>query len=131
MKIIIPVTEIENKNNVRVRGLHNAEYLCIYDCEERSYEWYLTEEISKKPGNLSIELRRKGIDTIISRDMPIMALGLFVESGFKILQAQSESVDENIDLFSKNELKPFTALTALMSTACTSSCSSCSSTTCN
>lgn len=130
MKVIIPVEDNSGAKDKVAEGFHNAKYACIYDCESKTFEWLATSDIAAKAGNLSIELKRKGIQTVISDSMPLMALGLFIESGFKVYKAGSNSVDENIELFLANKLASFSAAFASVDSGCSSSCSTCSS-SCN
>jgi len=131
MKVIIPVLDnTEGKFNM-AKGIHNAAFLCIYDSEIRTYEWLATNEITEKPGNLSLALKRKGIFTIICNQLPVIALGLFIESGLQVYQAQGNQLEENIRLFENKQLQPFTAVSALAIQACSSgACGSCKS-SCN
>lgn len=130
MKIILPVIDDNYEKYSIATGFHNSDYVCIYDNEENSYKWMTTSELSEKPGNLSLELKRKGIFTVISNYMSVMALGLFIESGIKVLKAQSDNLQVNIGLFNTGMLMPFTVESAMGMTSCSGSCSSCD-TTCN
>lgn len=130
MKVMIPVVDNLSAKNNLAAGFHNAEYACIYDSESEAYEWIATDDISTKPGNLSIELKRKGIYNIISKQMSLMALGLFAESGLNVFKAESEDVSENIQKFVQNKLQPLTVQSAMGSSCSSSSCGSCSS-SCN
>jgi predicted Fe-Mo cluster-binding NifX family protein len=129
MKVLIPVIDNRSAKFVLADGLHNADYACIYDSDYHTYEWVATDSISYDPGNLSLELKRKGIYTVISKQMSLMAMGLFAESGLTVLKASSPNVNENIDLFVRSELKPLT-IQSVLASSCHGSCSSCSS-TCN
>lgn len=127
MKIILPVVD---KNKGVAQSFHNAELACIYNCSNQTYEWVATKSISPKSGDLAEELRRIGIRVVISTQMPLMALGFFTESGLIVYKAASESVEENIRLFTANELKPLTSTFAISSADCSGSCSGCK-TSCN
>ncbi|PWE00573.1 NifB/NifX family molybdenum-iron cluster-binding protein [Marinilabilia rubra] len=130
MKVILPVIDDQGARNMMANGFHNARFACIYDCDTHDCEWLPSEKISEKPGNLTLGLKQKGIYTVISPQMPLMALGLFIESGLVVYQSKSNNVEENIKLFIDNELKPFPVQEALVS-ECGGGCSSCSSTSCN
>jgi hypothetical protein len=56
MKVILPVLDDKEKKFDLAKGIHNAAYLCIYDCANKSYEWLTTDELSNKPDNLSLAL---------------------------------------------------------------------------
>jgi predicted Fe-Mo cluster-binding NifX family protein len=130
MNIILPVIDNKDAKDMIAQGFHNTEYACIYNSTDNTYEWLETKEISVKEGNLSLALKRRGIYTIISSHMQLMALGLFVDSGLKVYKAKGNSVTENIKLFNDNQLKPFTVQFAVGATNCSGTCSSCD-TSCN
>jgi len=127
MKIIMPVADLESAKDKIAQSFHNADFACLYNTVDRSFEWLPAKEISKSVGNLSIELKRKGIFIVISGQMSLMALGLFTESGITVLKAQGSSIVENIQLFHEEKLKP---LSPQLAASCNASCASCSSTTC-
>ncbi len=130
MKVIIPVTNNQDLKEEVAYSFHNSEYVCVFNAEEKTYEWLNTNEISEKTGNLSVELKRKGIYTVISNQMPLMALGLFIESGIKVLKAKSVSLKENIELYLNNKLQPMPFGYSPDYVGCSTSCSSCKS-SCN
>lgn len=128
MKVILPVIDDDKSKNDVAAGFHNSDYVCIYDSEKDTYEWAHTAEITQQVGNLSIELKRKGIQTIISNQLPMMALSLFIDSGLEVFQAMSKKVNENIDMLLKDKLPSFTMRSATPPTGCSSSaCASCHS----
>jgi len=127
MKIILPVTD---KNKGIAPSFHNAELACIYNCTNQTYEWMTTKSIRSKSGDLAEELKNIGISAVISTQMPLMALGFFTESGLMVYKAASESIEENIRLFTANLLKPITNALAKSSADCSGSCSACK-TSCN
>jgi predicted Fe-Mo cluster-binding NifX family protein len=131
MKIIIPVTDNKKDKYLIAQGFHNTSYVCIYNTSDNTYQWMETKEISEKEGNLSLALKRKGIFTIISSNMQLMALGLFIESGLKVYKAKGSSVTENIALFNSNQLEPFVSRFAGNPGNCGGSCSSCNTSRCN
>lgn len=130
MKVLLPVQNISDAKHSIADGFHNSEFVCIYNCKDKSFEWLPIAAITKKPGNLSLELKRKGITSVISNSMPFMALSLFMESGLSIFKANGISVDENIQLFLNNKLTVLSSKDTSMPSGCSSSCSSCSS-SCN
>jgi predicted Fe-Mo cluster-binding NifX family protein len=127
MKIILPVTD---KNRGIARSFHNAELACIYNCTNQTYEWVDTKSISAKSGDLAEELKNIGISAVISTQMPLMALGFFTDSGLMVYKATSESIEENIRLFTANQLIPLTNALAKSSANCSGSCGACQ-TSCN
>ena len=127
MKVILPVVDMdESKNNIAA-SFHKADFVCVYDSETNNYDWFDAAEISSKPGNLSLELKRRGIYTVISKFMPLLAYNLFSESGLKIFRAMSDDVQENVNLFMDNKLMTFTGQSATELSNCNGSCNSCSS----
>jgi predicted Fe-Mo cluster-binding NifX family protein len=113
MKIIIPVIDIDQGKSTIAKGFHNTEFACIYDSIENSYQWLKKKDICKKDGNLSIQLKLKGIYTIISSDIELMAFSLFNEMGLKVYKSIGTNLEENIKLFEANQLNLFTLKTAM------------------
>ncbi|BAX82204.1 NifB/NifX family molybdenum-iron cluster-binding protein [Labilibaculum antarcticum] len=131
MKVLIPVVDHENAKNKITKEFDDAASYCIYDSLNKTYEWIPTNALTSKIGNISFALKRKGILSVIIREMPIMAIHLFTEMGIALYPAQGNSLDENINLFDKKELKPLTILNEnvpqLAVSNRNSSCGSCSS----
>ena len=131
MKVIIPVVNDKEDKNRLAKSFHNASYACIFNTLNGSCEWYSTMEITEKPGNLSLALKRMGVYTVISSSMPFMALGLFTDIGMTIYKAQGDNLNENIDLFINKRLERFTLQSTLGGSGnCSGSCGSCG-TSCN
>lgn len=131
MKVMIPVMNDSDEKYQIAKGFINANHACIYDTELKTYEWITTDELSKNVGNLSFELKRKGIYTVISTHMPILALGLFVESGLGVFKAHGNKVEENIKLFEDKQLETFTSAMSMTHNGCSPvACGSCSSSSC-
>lgn len=130
MKIIFPVVYKNDNLKCIAQSFHNTEQACIYNCTNQTYEWLATRSIATKAGELAEELKRIGINAVISTQMPLMALGFFTESGLTVYKATSENIEENINLFTMNQLKPITNMLAKSATECSGSCGACK-TTCN
>ena len=130
MKIIIPVRGNKDPKDMIVQGFHNSKIACIYNCVDDTCEWIETNAMGDKDGNLSLTLKSKGIYTIISNHMPLMALGLFVESVFCVYKAKSLRVEENIKLFNMNQLERYSARSDDSTSICSGSCGSCNTSTC-
>jgi predicted Fe-Mo cluster-binding NifX family protein len=113
MKIIIPVIDNDQNKNSIAQGFHKTDFVCIYDSVENSYHWHKKSDISKKDGNLCIQLKIKGIYTIITNEIELMTLSLFTDIGLKVYKSDGTNLVENIKLFESNQLKPFTLKTAL------------------
>lgn len=127
MKVIIPVNDNHTDKSSIASGFHNAEYVCIYDCINKTYEWLLTKDITSNSGKLAYTLKSLEISTVISRNMPLMALGVLTDSGLKVLKALGTNLFDNIELFQNNQLEPITAQTSLQISSCGGSCKSCNS----
>ena len=125
MKVIIPVENSKSAKYNIAQGFHITEYACIFDSASQTYEWLPTSDISRNPGNLSIELKRQGIECVISRNIRFMALGLFIDSGLEVFKAKGKNLIENIDFFMNNQLEPFVPQAELILSDCNGSCGSC------
>ncbi len=130
MKVMLPVAEKKRGREKLARGFHNASYVCIYDLEGKSFEWKKAAEVSPRPGDFTSELKRLGVDTIISSYLPPMVLQIFTRNGLQVFKARGTNVTENIDFFTQNQLESFTSQTARELWGCESGCHSCSSTSC-
>lgn len=126
MKIMIPVIDDKGEKFTLAESFHNAEYACIYESDSKSFEWLRTSDLSEKSENLSIELKRKGILSVLINKMSPMAMGLFIESGFKVFKAESTSLEENVDLFHHKLLEYYSYAAEDINDACSGSCGSCS-----
>lgn len=126
MKIIIPIANTETKKSI-ADSFHNTEFACIYNTADHSVEWVATKNMIRN-GNLETVLRENEISAVISKNMPLMALGFFTDSGLAVYQAESSNVDENLRMFLDNRLKPMTNATVKISSGCSGSCGSCHTT---
>jgi predicted Fe-Mo cluster-binding NifX family protein len=126
MKIVMPITDNCSSPKQIANSFHNSNYVCIYNSQDQTFEWELAKKISPSPGNLGRELKRKGIGAVISRQMPLMALGFFAECGLPVFEAQGENIEENIRLFNLCQLQQLTAEMIKKVSACSGSCGSCS-----
>lgn len=127
MKIIIPIDNFSSSEKRISDSFHNTEYACIYNNSNQTFEWITTKNMIRA-GELGEELKQQGISVVISRNMPLMALGFFTESGLSVYKAENKSIEENIQLFKNNKLVQFTNSVAKSSSSCTGSCGSCSTT---
>lgn len=128
MNIILPVIDNKNDKYSIAKGFLNAEYICVYNKPNKSYNWLKIKEISNSEGNLSLALKRNGIYTIITSHMPYLALRLFKESGLTVYKSKGKNVEENIELYTDNKLELFTPQMQFSTNA--SACSACSSASC-
>lgn len=129
MKIIIPVDGISGSGSRIAESFHNTEFACVYNNSNQTYEWIATKNIIRA-GELGEELMEKEISVVISKNMPLMALGFFTDSGLKVYKAENKSIEENIQLFRNNQLIQLTNAIAKSTSNCSGGCGSCS-TTCN
>ena len=127
MNIILPVIDNKSGKDEIAEGFHNAEHACIYNNTNNSFEWLAVKDITNEPGNLTLELKRKDIYTVISNHIMPMALALFIESGLKVYKARGKSVKENIKLFNENQLESFSFHVESDVSYCHTSCGPCSS----
>jgi len=128
MKILIPVEEAYESEKSKVGHLDSSEIACIYDAQNNKTEFVPLTEISAKKGNLSVEMKRQGIDVLICSSIPSLAFDLFSLMGVSILQSTSGTISDNIAAFTNSSLSPLTASSELNMSGCAStSCSSCSS----
>lgn len=128
MKVLLPIESLDNNKDCMVQHLDNSECACIYDQAKDVTEFVYMDSISEKKGNLSIEMKRKGIDAMICSSVPSLALELFNLMGIKIFQAADKSVADNISAFNRNQLMPIGGSSGMQMDGCaSSSCASCSS----
>ena len=113
MKIIIPVTDDSQGKNIIATGFHNTNFVCIYDSEEKNYQWLNKNEISVNEGNLCLQLKLRGISTIITSEIELMTLSLFTDVGLKVYKSNAGSVEQNIKLFELDQLNPFSFKSAI------------------
>lgn len=125
---MIPVLDPEEGKYTLAESFHNAGYACIYDSDQKSYEWLETSSLSDKEGNLSIELKQKGILGVLINKMSAMSLGLFIDSGFRVFQAENINLRDNIEIFHMQQLKYYQYTPDYAPDACSGSCSSCGTT---
>lgn len=130
MKVILPVIDDKENRNYLSGSFHNARYVCIYDTENGEMEWYSIDEICEHMGNLTLALKKMGIKAVICSQMSLMALGLFLESGFNVYRSASEKVSENIRLLNEQQLRRFEVYDAISFLSCSGGCNTCSS-SCN
>jgi predicted Fe-Mo cluster-binding NifX family protein len=130
MKILMPVKENNDQGRTIASGFHKAKFVCLYNSDDQSFEWFSPQIMCSNSENLSYELKRIGIEAVISCQMPMMALGFFAEIGIPVYNTETSDLDECIQLFSSNKLLQLTNATCKLQSSCGSSCSSCSSSTC-
>ena len=131
MKVIIPVVEDKEAARLTVGEFRNASKAYIYDCETKSTDLVPFDDLIKNVGNLTLELKSKGIFTVISPKMSFMSLSLFLDSQLKVFRAQGLNLEDNLQLYLNNQLEPFNKFSTFGAPGCSpSACGSCS-TDCN
>jgi predicted Fe-Mo cluster-binding NifX family protein len=131
MKVLIPVVNHKDEKNIICKEFDDAKYYCIYDSLNKTYEWEPVSSFTNKIGNISFALKRKGILSVIVRNMPIMAVHLFTEMGIKLYPAEGKYLYLNIELLNHNKLSTLFFDKGSKSDSetenCSTSCSSCNS----
>jgi len=127
---MLPVIDKENSKEGVTDGFRNARFVCIFDSQDNSIEWVSASKLNTDDGDLSNEIKRMGINAIISNKMTPIALQIFARNGIEVFKAKSEHVSENIAFLQNNQLELFTRQVAREIQECNSSCSSCRS-SCN
>ena len=128
MKVIIPVIEDEKSKHLLVDEFKNASKVCIYDQNTSENNILPISQLIRNAGNISLELKSNGIDTVISSNMSFLSLSLLLDSEFKVFQAKGGDPADNFQLFLKDQLEPYNRFNALRSFGCSPlACSSCTS----
>lgn len=126
MNIAVPVVDIRENSGIIAPGLNVNGSLCIYNPLERSAEWIKTTDLAQDMGQLLPALERKLVSAIITGEIHPMALKVLVNKGFSVFRSNGNSLDENLELFFRNELVPFDMLAAMdFATVCGGACDSC------
>jgi predicted Fe-Mo cluster-binding NifX family protein len=127
MEVIIPILNHDTKRMIMADGFHTTDVMCIYNTETDAVKQIDAADLTQYSGNIVDELKRRGVDSIITSQMSFMAYGLFVDGGFIIYESEGDDVYQNIELFKKRELRLFTPQAAFRN-SCSASCGDCSST---
>lgn len=131
MKVLVPVINHSEAKNLLAESFHNAESVCIFDFSNQTYQWVQTKTLRGDYGNLAESLKSMGIDAVVSKSMPLMALGFFTDSELPVYMAVGDDLNENLQLFKSASLIQITNGIAKSFSECSGSCGSCSSTSCN
>ncbi|MFW5851413.1 MAG: NifB/NifX family molybdenum-iron cluster-binding protein [Bacteroidota bacterium] len=127
MKVIIPVVDQKESMLVLAEGFHKTEHACIYDSENDTYEWVHMHTISEIIGELGMQLKLMGVEKIISKHIPLMALSLFTDYDIQVFKAQEGNVRYNISMLHKNKLRNYTIDDSKAILRCPGICDSCES----
>lgn len=126
MKVIIPVVEDQQTKDLKVDEFRSASKAYIYDCDTKATTLVPFEQLINNLGNLTLELKSKGIYTVISSRMSFLSLSLFLDSQLMVLKAKSSDLEENLQLYLGNQLEPFNQFAGYGAPGCSpAACSSC------
>ena len=128
MKVFMSFTGNISTDQNEVKALLGADFGCIYDSPTNTYNKEILDAYDgSNIGNLIVQLKSKGVDTIITSNMPLLTFSLCLEMGMLIYKAAEGSASENIHLLKSNQLKYFTAMDTIVQDDCMGACSKCSS----
>lgn len=126
MKVIIPVSEDVKTSHLRVDEFRFASKAYIFDCDTNSNDLVPLDQLIKDAGNLTLELKSKGIFTVISPNMSYMSLSLFLDSQLQVYKANGLNLQENIQLYLNDQLEPYNKFSTFGAGGCTpTACGSC------
>jgi predicted Fe-Mo cluster-binding NifX family protein len=133
MKVILPISERKEGAEIIAQGFHNAEFMCIYDSDAKTFEWKDAAEMISQSVDISKDFEEMGIDAVICGYLPPMVWQIFSRSRLLIFQPSGDSFSDNIKLFDNNKLELFSPEEAYdaWGSCSGSSCSSCNSKTCS
>jgi predicted Fe-Mo cluster-binding NifX family protein len=131
MKVLVPVINQNEAKDQLAESFHNAESVCIFDFGTQTSKWVQTKTLRGNYGHLAESLKAMGIDAVVSRSMPLMALGFFTDSDLPVYMAVGHNLQENLKLFKASSLVQMTNLIAKSLSECSGTCGSCKSTSCN
>jgi len=127
MKVIVPVINNSDRKYEIATGFHKTECMCICDSDENTYEWVNTEDICEFISDFASELYLRDVEAVISKAMPFNALGLFLERGLDVFQANGSNLEENIKLLTEDKLFAFSPTAVSQMSSCVGICTTCES----
>ena len=110
-----------------VGPLISADFGCIYNDEDKAYMVEPHSYDIGNIGNLCVQLKARGVKTIITEGMPLLTYLMCMDMGLTVYKAKKASPVENILMQEKDELAIFTAKDTVVKGDCMGACSSCSS----
>ena len=128
MKVIVPVYD-----NCRIaEGFNRTPDVCIFDPmaseAEEVYTFVPWRTIIPLGSKNTKRMREMGIDAVLTSQIQLLALNLFVENGINVYKSDGNDLEHNLVLYSDRKLTLFTTTEALENSAiCNGSCDSCSS----
>lgn len=129
MKAIIPVMDREANKMLVAEGFHTTDIMCVYNMDTEEKEWIDSSDLCQFSSNITEELEKRGVDSVITNEMAFMALGLFTDGGFSVWKSRGNDLLYNLNLFKNGELEPFLSNSAFKKNSCSSgSCSTCETT---
>jgi predicted Fe-Mo cluster-binding NifX family protein len=130
MQVLIPIEKNKDEKLVVAPGFHATDVLCIYNLETEQYTEVNSGELYKHIGNITSELLKQDIHTVITDEMSFMALSVFLGGGLTVYKSDGKDLLHNIEMLKQNKLILYSTLLAYRSQNCSSSCNSCN-TVCN
>ncbi|MBS2098753.1 hypothetical protein [Carboxylicivirga linearis] len=127
MKVFLPMTGTSKPEESTVGPLISADFGCIYNDEDKAYMVEPHSYDIGNIGNLCVQLKARGVKTIITEGMPLLTYLMCMDMGLTVYKAKKASPVENILLQEKDELAIFTAKDTVVKGDCMGACSSCSS----
>ena len=126
MKIAIPVVDKDLKKFEIAGSLNVIGCLCIFDTETHEGRWMRTLELAPNMGELLPALERETVTVLITRQIHPMALKVLVGKGLDVFQSKGHFLEENIRLFTDNQLLRFDMEAAMkFAKVCGGECGDC------
>lgn len=128
MKVIVPVYD----NSRIAEGFNRTPDVCIFDPMASGAEAVCTfvpwRTIIPPGSKITKRMKEMGIDAVLTSQIQLLALNLFVENGINVYKSDGNDLEHNLSLYSDRKLTPFTTIEALENRAiCSGSCDICSS----
>lgn len=129
MKMFLPITGTITPDESKVSSMLSADYGCIYNSDDKGFNLQPHTYDINNIGNLCVQLKSKGITTIITESMPLLTYLLCLEMGLKIFKAKKTlSLQDNIRFQELGQLEIFSAKDTRIDGDCMGACSGCKST---
>jgi predicted Fe-Mo cluster-binding NifX family protein len=126
MKIAIPVVDEQQRKFEIAGSLNVIGCLCIFDTDTQEGRWMKTLDLAPNMGELLPALERETVKILITRQIHPMALKVLVGKGLDVFQSQGRFLEDNIKLFSDNQLLRFDmAVSMNFAKVCGGECDGC------
>lgn len=126
MKLIVPVY-----GDKRIaEGFNKTTDVCIYDplaSEAKNVCTFVPWRTIIPPGSkITKKMKEIGIAGVLTSQIQLLALNLFVESGIHVYRSEGDDLERNLSLYRDQKLMPFTSKEALEnSSICSGTCDTC------